>query len=78
MQINSVWLKSIVEERWKALGDPCFNINMGAYVMADCLRRHGYTYEGIGCYNADSYDKRIRYAGKVVKAMTELASAGKN
>lgn len=78
MQINSFWLKSIGEDRWKALGDPCFNIHMGAYVMADCLRRYGYTYEGIGCYNADSYDKRIRYASKVVKAMTELASAGKN
>lgn len=78
MQINSVWLKNIGNERWKALGDPCFNIHMGAYVMADCLRRYGYTYEGIGCYNAVSYDKRIRYASKVVKAMTELASAGKN
>jgi len=72
MQINSIWLKQLGKERWGALGDPCFNIQVGAYVMADCLRRHGYTYEGIGCYNADSYEQRIRYARKVVKAMTEL------
>ena len=74
MQINSFWLKKIGEERWKALGDPCFNIHMGAYVMADCLQRYGYTYEGIGCYNADSHDKRMAYAKKVVRAMTELAA----
>lgn len=78
MQINSVWLKTIGEERWMALGDPCFNIHMGAYVMADCLRRFGYTYEGIGCYNADSHDKRIRYATKVVKAMNEMAAVGRD
>lgn len=77
MQINSSWRERIGEERWRALGDPCFNIQMGAYVMADCLRRYGYTYEGIGCYNAVSYDRRIHYARRVVEAMQELPSTGR-
>lgn len=76
MQINSSWRGRIGEERWRALGDPCFNIQMGAYVMADCLRRYGYTYEGIGCYNAGSSDLRIRYAHKVVRVMSELSAPG--
>lgn len=72
MQINDYWKDKIGEQSWNALGDPCHNIKVGAYVLADCLSRYGYTYEGIGCYNAISYDKRIRYAEKVIKNLEAL------
>ena len=83
MQINSEWARPdrLGPEVWSNLGDPCYNIKVGAYILADCLRRYGHTPEGLGCYNAKSPEKRIAYARKIMaivdalRAETAVASA---
>jgi len=66
MQINSCWKESLGAEVWESLGDPCVNIKVGAGILADCLSRYGYSWEGIGCYNAITPEKRATYARKVI------------
>ena len=69
MQINSCWKDSLGADVWASLGDPCVNIKVGAGILADCLSRYGYSWEGIGCYNAISPDKRADYARKVIHVL---------
>ena len=76
MQINSTWAKPWGPEVWKKLGDPCVNVYAGAYVLADCIKQFGQTWDAVGCYNARSREKRIDYARKV-RAVFERLRAGK-
>jgi soluble lytic murein transglycosylase-like protein len=71
MQVNSSWARRLGPERWSALGDACYNVKVGAWVLADCLQRYGPTEEGIGCYNALDGKKRSIYAGKVLKVLKQ-------
>lgn len=65
LQINSAWAKILGEELWASLGNPCQNVKVGAWILAQCMQRYGYTWEAVGCYNATSPDKRAKYAWKV-------------
>ncbi len=54
MQINSQWLPQI-----KPLGydrnnlfDPCTNIQVGTWILAQEIRRFGYTWTAVAAYNA--------------------------
>lgn len=69
MQINSSWAPVIGQDRWKSLSDPCYCTKVGAWVLAQCIKRNGYTWDAIGCYNAKSADKRIAYAKKIYQTM---------
>ncbi|NPV51714.1 MAG: lytic transglycosylase domain-containing protein [Candidatus Methanofastidiosum sp.] len=72
MQINSSWiptLKNYGLYDTKQLWDPCYNIYVGAWVLKQCIDRHGYTWEAVGCYNAVSTTKRVKYANKVYKVL---------
>lgn len=74
MQINSSWLPTlkkfgISEEQ---LREPCININVGAWVLANNIKTHGMTWRAVGAYNAASEDKRTSYANKI-KANVEIA-----
>lgn len=69
MQINSAWAKVLGEELWASLGNPCQNVKVGAWILAQCMRRYGYTWEAVGCYNATSPDKRAKYAWKVFSSL---------
>ncbi len=75
MQINSRWHYKLGHSRWMTLGDPCMNVKIGAWILAQCIQRHGYTWKAIGCYNAGSSRKnahlRARYIQKVVKALSK-------
>lgn len=54
------------------LDDPCTNTYIGAWVLSNCFRRHGVTWEGVGCYNAKSPKKRNEYAWRVYRAMNQI------
>lgn len=72
MQINSSWAPALGKERWNALGDVCTNIKTGAMILADCMKRYGYTWEAIGCYNSRTPDKRDRYAWLVFRQLQRI------
>jgi soluble lytic murein transglycosylase-like protein len=67
MQINSRWLPTL--QRYgidqTALFNPCTNTYVGAWILAQNIRRIGYDWMAIGAYNARSPEKRLVYAKKV-------------
>jgi|GEM_PF-1930293 len=65
MQINSSWYSAIGKQRWTSLGDACFNTKTGAWILAMCMNKYGYTWKAIGCYNSQTPGKRDRYAKMV-------------
>ncbi len=65
MQINSAWAPTLGMGVWRSLGNPCTNVKAGAWILARCVRRYGYTWEAVGCYNASDNEKRARYARRV-------------
>lgn len=71
MQINSLWLKTL--QRYgitkRDLFEPCTNTHVGAWVLAQNIKRLGYNWTAIGAYNAQSPDKRAKYARKVALAL---------
>lgn len=75
MQINSRWAASLGPKVWNTLNDPCANVKVGARILADCLNRYGYTWEGIGCYNAVNIEKRAVYARKIIKVIDRMRAS---
>jgi len=69
MQINSRWAKILGAERWMSLGDPCTNVRTGAWILSDCIRRHGYNWKAVGCYHSSAPARSERYAGRVQAAV---------
>lgn len=69
MQINSSWLPTLrkygIEEA--QLWDACINIHVGAWVLAQNMRRMGNSWEAVGAYNARNSELRIKYAQKVYR-----------
>ncbi|MCB1658101.1 MAG: lytic transglycosylase domain-containing protein [Pseudomonadales bacterium] len=53
MQINSVWLAELRKYgiTRKSLFDPCVNINVGAWVLAQSVQKLGYNWNAIGAYH---------------------------
>jgi len=70
MQINSGWAERLGREFWQSLGDPCANVKAGAWILAQCVQKHGHTWEAVGCYNASDRKKRQKYAKKVYAVFT--------
>lgn len=71
MQINTAWVPTLRKfgiERHH-LFDPCTNIHVGAWILAQNIVSHGRTWRAVGAYNARSEDKRQRYVGKVWKSL---------
>ena len=71
MQINSEWfpqLKKLGYER-ESLFDPCTNITVGTWILAQEIQRFGYTWNAVGAFNAGPSQKkelrRARYAQRV-------------
>jgi Transglycosylase SLT domain len=72
MQINSNWAYTLGFERWKTLGDSCSNIKTGAMILSGCMKKYGYTWDAIGCYNSQTPDKRDRYARMVYRQLQNI------
>lgn len=69
MQINSFWIKTLGLDSSKLISDPCYNAMIGAKVLKQCIDRYGYTWKAVGCYNATSTPKRVKYSWKIYNAL---------
>ena len=69
MQINSSWYKELGQERWLRLNDGCYNVKVGAWILDQCIRRYGYTWAAVGCYNGVSNEKKMRYAHRIYRTL---------
>ena len=82
MQINSRWLSRLDKYGIdaKRLMQPCVNVHVGAWILADLFARHGATWEAVGAYNAactslkgpDCQRRRAWYANKVAAAYKRI------
>ena len=85
LQINSGWLPTLarygIGER--ELKDACTNIEVGAWILAGAVARHGNQWQAVGAYNAACTQlkgdactaQRASYAWKVYRHM-DRATAG--
>lgn len=76
MQINSIWASSLGKETWNNLGDPCTNIKTGAKILSGCIKKYGYNWQAIGCYNSQTPGKSERYARLVFKELQHIQKKG--
>lgn len=79
MQINSAWLPTL--KRYgidvQGLSQPCTSIEVGAWILADLIKRHGNSWDAVGAYNAACTQlkgeacrqARARYTWKVYQAL---------
>ncbi|EKS1073443.1 lytic transglycosylase domain-containing protein [Cronobacter sakazakii] len=79
MQINSTWLQVLNPmgiTRDILLKNPCQNIHVGAWILAQNIAKNGVNWTSIGAYNAGFRDDkepfRMRYARKVYARYLEL------
>lgn len=78
MQINSQHLPNLrkIGINKQQLKDPCLSIIVGASILADMMKRYGYTWEAVGAYNAgtapDRQAKRMYYAEQVWRRYQKL------
>jgi soluble lytic murein transglycosylase-like protein len=72
MQINSSWAPTLRKMgiTWQSLADPCTNVKVGAWVLAQCMQDYGYTWTAVGCYNSRTPSKRNRYASRIARLMS--------
>jgi soluble lytic murein transglycosylase-like protein len=75
MQINSSWYYTLGKDWWMTLGDPCSNIRGGAKILSGCMKKYGYTWEAIGCYNSQTPSKRDKYAYAVYRQLKNIQQA---
>ena len=77
MQINSEWLPQIKSFGYDraSLFDPCINITVGTWILAQEIQRFGYNWEAVGAYNAGPSAKRksrrISYAKRVYSNLAD-------
>lgn len=74
MQINSSWYDKLGYERWSMLGDACYNVKTGAWILSQCMLRYGNTWEAVGCYNSSKKSIRIRYANSIYGILVKVGA----
>lgn len=77
MQINSSWFPALrrfgIDER--QLLDPCTSIEVGAWILAQNMRRLGNSWDAVGAYNSGKPAYRLQYALKVYKNLPQALLA---
>jgi len=73
MQINSFWFDLLEEKgiHQSELWEPCTNISVGAWILAQEIERYGYNWISIGSYNAGAYTQKTK--GKKLKLYAKYA-----
>lgn len=69
MQINSAWLPTLAKYgiSTQDVWEPCTNIHVGAWVLAQNMQKLGVNWDAVGAYNASTPAKRAAYAWKVYR-----------
>lgn len=83
MQINSGWLKRFKTSKSELLNDACFNVQVGAEILAANFSRAAHPWDAVGAYNAactrlkgqDCINARQKYAWKVYRAYIGMSEA---
>ena len=75
MQINSQWLKRFGISP-ELLLEPRNNIFMGAYILAQEIRRSGLSWQAVGHYHSRSKERAENYAGKIKGHLLTLSRQG--
>lgn len=68
MQINSVHLPRLAAAgvtRQRLLTEPCTNIAVGAWLLADAIRRYGMSWTAVGTYHSPTAWRKQDYARKI-------------
>lgn len=80
MQINSAHLPKLARAGVTAddlLANPCRNIVVGAWLLADAVRRYGLTWRAVGAYHSPTEWRQQRYAADVQRrVIAELRAGG--
>ena len=51
MQINTIWYKQL-KPYWNNLADPCYNVEVGTWILYRCIKKYNSVKEGLACYNS--------------------------
>ncbi|MFC5474045.1 lytic transglycosylase domain-containing protein [Paraherbaspirillum soli] len=77
MQINSRWFPQL--EKYgvdrEQLYDPCVSIQVGAWILAQNMRRLGNSWNAVGAYNSGNPVLRMKYAMRVYRNIPPAALA---
>lgn len=84
MQINAeTWLPQLARYGIfeQHLLDPCLNLQVGAWILAGNVARHGYGWEAVGAYNvgcrqldrAECQRRRARYTAQIARQLLRVA-----
>jgi soluble lytic murein transglycosylase-like protein len=67
MQINSSWYK-VIKPYWNYLANPCYNVEVGAWILKNCYKEFHKTVNALECYNSGKPYGDIKYVKKVYLA----------
>jgi soluble lytic murein transglycosylase-like protein len=71
MQVNSRWLPLLRRHGIQPadLYDACTNIDVGSWILANEIARHGYTWTAVGFYHSPTRARQRVYTAKVARAL---------
>ena len=68
MQVNSIWLKKLKPYGITAYDlqyNPCINVDVGTWILAQQIGNSRYLWKGVGNYHSHSFYKNTSYGYKV-------------